>query len=149
MGTPDGVPRSATRPRGIEPGWALNIGCRLPLSMGASLSSQTHGMSPRMQVKRTDAQHTKKVALMVDPVISILMNINDFGRGKTHFKFELQKPGISELWCTYSNVIVALVIVLLIHMLRERGKPRRGTAWFSFDARRKRQQRFERALSMA
>jgi hypothetical protein len=34
-------------------------------------------------------------------------------------------------------------------MPRERGKSCKGTAWYAFDAHRKRQQRFEREMSMA
>jgi len=77
------------------------------------------------------------------------MNIYDFGRGQAHFEFELQKMGISELWCGFFCLIVALTIVWLIYMPRERVKPHRGIVWYAFDACRRRQQNFERALSMA
>jgi hypothetical protein len=86
---------------------------------------------------------------MEEPVTSILSDITKFGHGITHFDFGPHQPDQSELWCSYNNTIVIVVIVLLIPMPRERGKPRRGAAWYAFDARRKRQQRFERALSMA
>jgi hypothetical protein len=99
--------------------------------MGASPSSQAHGMSPLTRVKRTDAQGTRRIALMVDPVMITLMFINGFGRERIHFEFEQQKADISERWCRGSNPVDVLVIVFLIHMPRERGKPRRGAAWYA------------------
>jgi hypothetical protein len=66
-----------------------------------------------------------------------------------HFEFDRPKSEISEHWCRGSHPVEVLVIALLIYMLRERGRPHRGIAWYAFDARRKRQQRFQRALSMA
>jgi len=100
-------------------------------------------------VRWTNTQNTKRVTLMANHVMITLLNINDFHRGKAHFELEQQKPGISELSCSDNNPVVSLVIFLLIHMIRERGKPCRGTTWYAFDARWRRQQRFEWAFSMA
>jgi hypothetical protein len=105
-------------------------------------------MRPLTRVRRSDAESITEGALMEEPVTSTLPIITDFGHGTTHFDLGTHQLGHSELWCSYNNTTVIVATVLLIAMSREREKPRRGTSRYTFAARRKRQQRFERAFSI-
>jgi hypothetical protein len=66
-----------------------------------------------------------------------------------HFEFDRSNSEISKRWCRGSHLVEVLVIALLIYMSRERGRPRKGAAWYAFVAHWKRHHRFERAFSMA
>ena len=76
---------------------------------------------------------------MVNPIMITLMFINGFHQEIIHFKFKQLKADISQRWCKGSNPVDVLAIFFLIHMLRERGRPRRGATWYALDAHRKRQ----------
>jgi hypothetical protein len=81
----------------------------------------------------------------MDNLVTItLMFINGPVQERMHFELERLKYEFSEHWCKASHLVDILVIILLISMPRERGRPRRGTTWYDFDARQKRQQKLER-----
>jgi hypothetical protein len=65
--------------------------------------------------------------------------------GQSWFIFVLDLPAGWELWCSF--------LYISIHpssaMTRKRGKPRRGSAWYTHKDQRQRRQNLERALSMA
>jgi hypothetical protein len=65
--------------------------------------------------------------------------------GQSWFIFVLDLPAGWELWCSF--------LCISIHpsstMTRKRGKPRRGSAWYTHKAQRQRRQNLEHALSMA
>jgi hypothetical protein len=86
---------------------------------------------------------------MKEPVLSILPDINEIYYGLTYFDLVSHQLGYFELWCIYKNITIILAIEFHTPMPRERGKPRSGSAWYTFAACQKKQQRFERALSMA
>jgi hypothetical protein len=111
--------------------------------MGASPNNQPHAMGLLPRVRSLDAQTVKEGDLMEEPVPSILPDINKICYGLTHFDLGPHQPGYIELWCKYRNTTVILAIEFHIPMPRERGKPRHGSAWYTFVARQKRQQRFE------
>jgi hypothetical protein len=85
----------------------------------------------------------------MEPVLSLLHVIIQIFLGSLHFNFGLHQANNFELWCSHQNTPCNIAIRIVITMPRERGKPRHGSAWYTFAARQKRQQRLERALSMA
>jgi hypothetical protein len=105
------------------------------------------GMRPLVHVKMTGAQSTKGSALMAKPVTVTTMFINSHEWNAMYCEVAPPKAGILGSWCSINYQ--ALVVILIIHMPRERGRPRRGATWYAFDSRRKRQQKFEKALSIA
>jgi hypothetical protein len=72
--------------------------------------------------------------------------------GHSWFILVLNLPADCELWCILICISPTLEVPS-IHsssaMPRERGKPRRGSAWHTHTAHRQRRQHFERALTMA
>jgi hypothetical protein len=94
-------------------------------------------------------QSTKGIALMAKAVTVTFILISRSDGYAMHLGVERPKAEPSECWCRDTYPFGILVIALLLYMPRARGRPRRGTAWYAFDSRRKRQKKFERALAMA
>jgi hypothetical protein len=107
--------------------------------MGASPNNEPHAMRLLTHVRSLDAQRIKEGALMEEPTTSTFSDINELCYGITHFDLRPYQPCYFELWCNYKNIVVTLAIALHIPMSRERGKPHKGSAWYTFAPRQKRQ----------
>jgi hypothetical protein len=79
--------------------------------------------------------------------------------GQSWFALVLGLPVGWELWCSSGSLSSWLTLVLLhplciviyhsTTMTRKRGRPRRGSAWYTHKEQRQRREKLERALSMA
>jgi hypothetical protein len=85
-------------------------------------------------MERTGTQGTKGSALMAKPVMltpCLSVALHALYCEVVQTKFE-----ISGSRCSASLQADVLVTVLIIHMPRARGQPRRGTAWYEFDSQK-------------
>jgi hypothetical protein len=85
----------------------------------------------------------------MEVVMSHLLVITQHCTNPLHFSFGLHQVSNSVLWCNHCRTSCNFAIRVTFSMPRERGRPRRGPAWYSLAARQRRQQRLERALSIA
>jgi hypothetical protein len=79
--------------------------------------------------------------------------------GQSWFALASALPVVWELWCSsvsFSSWLtlislhpLCIVIYPLAIMTRKRGRPRRGSAWYTHKAQRQRKEKLERALSLA
>jgi hypothetical protein len=86
---------------------------------------------------------------MAKAVTVILILINRLDNNERYSNFTEPNAEPPEFW---SRVILPLGtsdISRFLNMPRARGKPRRGAAWYSFESRRQRQKKFEKALALA
>jgi hypothetical protein len=90
-------------------------------------------------VRRTVDQSIKTTALMAIAIIFALINsLGGFGMIQ-----KVAEPNRDNL------AVGTPAIALFLSMPRARGRPRRGAGWYAADSRRKRQKKFERALTLA
>jgi hypothetical protein len=86
-------------------------------------------------------KHSGLMASMVTISLTLISRLN----GKTMY-LQIQFAGC---WSRANLSVDTPALAQLLHMLRARGKPHRGMAWYAYDSRRKRQKAFERALALA
>jgi hypothetical protein len=113
-------------------------------------SSTEAGLLPRTNALAPPAFNMTE--LRRGHVMSSHENLKVRKSGQSWLIFVLDLPAGWELWCSLL-CISTTPEVPSIHpssaMTRERGKPRRGSAWYTHKAQRQRRQNFERALSTA
>jgi hypothetical protein len=125
--------------------------------MGAGHYSRPPGEQLLPHAKGPALQALNMAELKRSQVQPSHKNVKAKRSGRSRLTLSLQLPADCKLWCI-SLCILSLVIFLspgefYTHssstMPRERGKPRRGSAWHTHAAHRQRRQHMERALSLA
>jgi hypothetical protein len=86
---------------------------------------------------------------MTKAVMVTFILINRTDGYEMHLEIEWPKAEPSECWSRDTHPVDILVIALLLHMPRERGRLHRGATWYASDSCRKRHKKFEKTLAMA
>jgi hypothetical protein len=115
--------------------------------MGLNPGSSHQMTRPLTRARRTVDQSIKTIDLISIDIIYVLIDI--LGGYVMHLKVAEVKVETSR--CRNRDNLSAGIstVAFLLSMPRARGWPHRGMAWYVSDSRRKRQQKFERDLTVA